>query len=206
VGCYAFFVTKRTVAQPAHHQHAVQFYENELSLFKTVAGFLGQGLVDEQPGIMIATATHRAAIMDRLKARLIDVDEAERSGTLVVLDATEVLSLFMVNGMPDAHKFDTHVGALVTNLLRDRPAHTMIRAYGEMVDVLWKDGKPDAAIRLEMLWNKLAAHHGFALLCGYAMGNFYKETVRFEEVCRQHAHIVAPEPAATPLPPHYHIQ
>jgi DcmR-like sensory protein len=199
-------VTRKKLEQPAHHQHAVQFYENELSLFKTVAGFLGQGLVDEQPGIMIATAPHRAAIVDRLKARLIDIDAAQRSGTLIVLDAAEALSLFMVNGMPDPVAFDTHIGTIVTDLLRGRPAHTMIRAYGEMVDVLWKDGKPDAAIRLEMLWNKLAAQHGFALLCGYAMGNFYKETVRFEEVCRQHAHIVAPEPAATPLPPHYDIQ
>ena len=47
-------------------------------------------------------------------------------------------------------------------------------AYGEMVDVLWKAGQDVAAIRLEMLWNKLAAMHDFALLCGYAMGNFYK--------------------------------
>ena len=61
-----------------------------------------------------------------------------------------------------------------------------------MVDVLWKEGKPEAAIRLEMLWNKLAQQHGFALLCGYSMGNFYKETKGFEAICREHTHVVAP--------------
>jgi hypothetical protein len=61
-----------------------------------------------------------------------------------------------------------------------------------MVDGLWKDGNPDAAIRLEMLWNKLAQRFGFALLCGYSMGNFYKETKGFESVCREHTHIIAP--------------
>jgi hypothetical protein len=79
----------------------------------------------------------------------------------------------------------------------------MIRAYGEMVDVLWKDGKPDAAIRLEMLWNRLAAKYGFALLCGYAMGSFYKQTKRFEDVCRQHAHIVPTRLATVPTTPSF---
>lgn len=191
---------------PAHHQHAVQFYENEVSLFKTVAGFLGQGLVDEQPGIMIVTAPHGLAILERLKSRLINVDEAQRSGELIVLDAHEALGLMMVDGMPDQRAFDDSIGSLVANLLEGRQENTMIRAYGEMVDVLWKAGKADAAIRLEIFWNTLAAQHGFALLCGYAMGNFYKETVRFEEVCRQHAHIIPPEPSAIPISPAYKIQ
>jgi hypothetical protein len=33
---------------------------------------------------------------------LIDVDRAQRLGTLVVLDAQHTLDRFMVNGMPDA--------------------------------------------------------------------------------------------------------
>jgi hypothetical protein len=190
----------------AHHQHAVQFYENETSLFKTVAGFLSQGLVDGQPAILIATEAHRAAILDHIKGRLIDVDKAQRTGDLIVFDADKTLALFMIDGGPDPQAFDTSVGGLIADTLKGRSKHTMIRAYGEMVDVLWKQGKGDAAIRLEMLWNKLAMKYGFALLCGYAMGNFYKETRRFEEVCRQHAHIVAPEVADTPSPPRYDIQ
>ena len=67
----------------------------------------------------------------------------------------------------------------------------IVRAYGEMVDVLWKQGREDAAIRLEILWNKLAHTYGFALLCGYSMGNFYKQAERFQEVCRQHTHVLS---------------
>jgi hypothetical protein len=189
----------------AHH-HAVQFYENETSLFKTVAGFLSQGLVDGQPAILIATEAHRVAILDHIKRRLIDVDQAQRTGDLTIFDADKTLALFMVDGAPDPHAFDASVGGLIADTLKGRSRHTLIRAYGEMVDVLWKQGKGDAAIRLEMLWNKLAMKYGFALLCGYAMGNFYKETRRFEEVCRQHTHIVAPEVADTPSQPRYEIQ
>jgi hypothetical protein len=174
------------------HHHAVQFYGDEESLFTTVAGFLSQGFVDGHPAIVIATPDHRAAILDRLRDRLIDVDKAQKMGSLIVLDAQQTLDLFMVHGMPDQHQFDESVGKLIGEVLGGREDKVLIRAYGEMVDVLWKRGMPDAAIRLEMLWNRLAQRYGFALLCGYSMGNFYKETKGFEAVCGQHTHIVAP--------------
>ena len=59
-----------------------------------------------------------------------------------------------------------------------------------MVDLLWQDGQQQAAIQLEMLWNQLAAREDFALLCGYAMGTFYK-TATLDAVRAQHTHIVA---------------
>ena len=174
------------------HHHAVQFYGDEESLFTTVSGFLSQGFVDGHPGILIGTPSHRAAILDHLRGRFIDVDTAQKSGNLIVLDAEETLDLVMVQGMPDQHRFDDTVGKLIGEVLDGREDKVLIRAYGEMVDVLWKQRKPDAAIRLEMLWNRLAQRYGFALLCGYAMGNFYKQTKGFEAVCGQHTHIVAP--------------
>jgi DcmR-like sensory protein len=175
------------------HHHAVKFYGDETSLFTTVSGFLAQGFVDSQPAIVIATPEHTAAILKHLAGRMIDVDQAQRMGDLVVLEARATLELFMENGLPNGHKFEESVGRLIANLVKDRPS-ALVRAYGEMVDVLWKDGLTKAAVRLEMLWNKLAQAHGFALLCGYAMGNFYKQTQRFEEVCREHTHILPAEP------------
>ena len=182
------------------HHHAVQFYGDDESLFTTVAGFLSQGFVDGHPAIIIATEDHRVAILDHLRGRLIDVDKAQQMGVLIVLDAHQTLDLFMVHGSPDQERFEASVGKLIAEVLDGREDRILIRAYGEMVDVLWKEGKPEAAIRLEMLWNKLAQRHGFALLCGYSMGNFYKETKGFEAICREHTHVVAPlaEPTVAP--------
>ena len=134
---------------------------------------------------------HRTSILDYLRGRLIDVDKAQQMGSLIVLDAHETLDLFMDHGMPDRERFEASVGQLIAEVLDGREDRVLIRAYGEMVDVLWKEGKCDAAIRLEMLWNRLAQRYGFALLCGYSMGNFYKETKGFEAICREHTHIVA---------------
>ena len=182
------------------HHHAVQFYGDDESLFTTVAVFLSQGFVDGHPAIIIATKDHRSAILEHLRGRLIDVDKAQQMGLLIVLDAQQTLDLFMVDGSPDQERFEASVGRLIAEVLEGRENRILIRAYGEMVDVLWKEGKPEAAIRLEMLWNKLAQQHGFALLCGYSMGNFYNETKGFEAICREHTHVVGPlaEPTAAP--------
>jgi hypothetical protein len=184
------------------HHHAVQFYGDDDSLFTTVAGFLCQGFVDGHPAIVIATEDHRSSILQHLRGRLIDVDQAQQMGSLIMLDAQQTLDLFMDRGMPDEGRFEASVGKLIADVLVGREDRILIRAYGEMVDVLWKQGRSDAAIRLEMLWNKLAQRHGFALLCGYSMGNFYKQTEGFEAICREHTHVVAPlaEPAMAVKP------
>jgi len=172
-----------------HHHHAVQFYGDETELFTTIGTFLSEGLVSGQPAIVIATPAHSVAIQDALRSHLIDVARARHLGDLVMLDAEETLGTFMHNGVPDQVLFQRHVGDLMQQTLRGR-ARTPVRAYGEMVDVLWRRGESDAAIRLEVLWNDLASTHSFSLLCGYAIGNFYKETSRFEEVCHQHTHVL----------------
>ncbi len=59
-----------------------------------------------------------------------------------------------------------------------------------MVDVLWQEHLTVAAIRLEVLWNQLAMTHDFSLLCGYAMGSFYKEA-GMRDICAQHSHVIA---------------
>jgi hypothetical protein len=171
------------------HHHAVQFYGNEQSLFTTVAGFLGEGLISGQPAIVIATESHRIAIVEHLCGRLIDCESARRSGSLLLLDAEDTLGQFMVGDAPDPDLFEQNVGRLIQQMVdgRGRP---LIRAYGEMVDVLWKQGRPEAAIKLEILWNKLAMKFRFALLCGYAMGNFYKQARHLDEVCAQHTQII----------------
>ena len=175
-----------------HDPHTVKFYRDEPSLFATVAGFLGQGLVDGQPALLIATAAHRVGILRELSARLIDVDRAMRTRELIVLDASDTLDLFMRGEAIDATAFESVMGAVLDGAVRGRTL-VVVRAFGEMVDVLWKQGRHDAAIRLEILWNALATRYNFALLCGYSMGHFFTQTGLFEEVCRQHSHVMPPD-------------
>ena len=180
------------------HHHAVQFYGDDATLFTTVAGFLSEGLVGGQPAVLIATNDHVAGILEQLEARFIDVEKARHIGDLVVLDADDTLATFMIDDHPDPVCFSRSIGNIITQALGGR-TRTTVRAYGEMVDVLWRRGKEDAAIRLEILWNELANTHSFALLCGYSMGGFFKETSRLSDVSAHHTHIIDPHPNQVPF-------
>ena len=157
----------------AGHLHAVKFYESPELLCDIVAEFLGEGLVEHHPALMIATPEHRVGILSALRARRLDVDRLQADRELLLLDDSDVLTSFMVDGMPDATPF-TAATACAIEVSRGRHDQTT-RAYGEMVDVLWKAEHDAAAIRVELLWNRLAATHEFSMLCGYAMGNFHKD-------------------------------
>jgi hypothetical protein len=179
----------RHVSNPSDRLHAVKFYDTSASLCRTVAEFIGAGLAIGQPALLIATAEHSPAILSQLDSRGLNTTRLQGQGLLVVLDAAETLALFMSDGMPHPGRFsDVAVNALAQ--LWDGRRDCTIRAYGEMVDVLWKQGQDVAAIRLEMLWNKLALTNDFSLLCGYSMGNFYKDTGRCA-IHHQHTHVIS---------------
>ena len=173
----------------ARPYHAVRFYENEKSLARIVGEFLAEGLAAGEPAIVVATSVQRAAIVRDLVVRGVDIMSLKQSGDLVLLDAREMLASFMTNDELDATAFDEGMRAVIERACRGRTNCT-VRIYGQMVDVLWQEGKRDMAIRLEMLWNELANRQLFALLCGYAMGNFYKDA-HFEDVCGQHTHVLS---------------
>ena len=171
------------------HFHAVQFYEDDSSLITLVAKFLAEGFQQAQPAVVIATTEHRTAIEEALAARQLDVKRMKKLGDLLVLDAHEVLNTIIADGMPHPRLFNHIIGTVFEQIARMHPDRP-IRAYGEMVNVLWKDGMSAAAIRLETLWNELAKSHNFKLLCGYSMGNFYKDAA-VGEITRQHSHLLA---------------
>ena len=176
-----------TKSTHAHGYHAVRFYESERSLAVIVAEFLNEGFADWHPGLVVATPATRAALVLELCAGSLDVVELQRSGRLVLLDAGELLDLFMIDEQPDPTRFNTVMGETIARACGGR-TDCKLRIFGQMVDVLWRDGQQDAAIHLEMLWNQLAHRQAFSLLCGYAMGNFYKDS-NFEDICGQHSHV-----------------
>src|SRR4029079_1541760 len=122
------------------------------------------------PAIVIATPDHRTLIGAELKRLELDVARLEADGDLQILDAAGLLNQFMVGLEPDPVAFHETVNALIDRACKGRRP-CPVRAYGEMVDVLWKRANPTGAIKLEMLWNQVATHAQFSLLCGYAVGN-----------------------------------
>lgn len=106
---------------------------------------------------------------------------------LVYFDAAELLSGFMVEGWPNEARFISTIGGIIEQVASKGP----VRIYGEMVAVLWAEGKTRASLRLEELWNELAKQYTFSLLCGYPMSGFpdQKENLSFLQVCHTHTDV-----------------
>jgi CheY-like chemotaxis protein len=167
--------------------HAVCFYDDAQSLSRTVAGFIGEGLIAGDVAIVIATPTHGAAIHEQLTA--IDVNPRKRigQGELLILDAQEVMNSFMVGSLPDAGRFHDTIRPIMDGVAGRR--HLPVRAYGEMLDLLWMDGQEAAAVSLEVLWNQLIAPGKCSLICGYS-SEHVGSGAAFEAICHQHSHVV----------------
>jgi PAS domain S-box-containing protein len=187
-------MTTDTHWQGGQAHHFVQFYDGDDYLAETVSTFLADGLMSGEPVIVIATEQHREAFAAGLKARGWNAAQMRETGEIIFADARDTLSIFMSGQTVNEGLFKTTIESILRKAAGG-VSNRRLRAYGEMVDLLWRDGNPDAAIRVEELWNELARQHNFALLCAYPMGNFFKEahTHLFEEICERHGVVLPAE-------------
>jgi hypothetical protein len=178
--------------------HDVQFYESDAFLFGSVADYLATGVRLGQPIVVIATAAHRAGYREALRARGAHPDDLTEGRDVAWLDARETLSAFMEGSQPNAELFDLTVGRVFETLRRNR-RYVMIRAHGEMVDILWREGKANAALAVEQMWNDLATRHSFSLLCTYSRQTLATATQAdgVERICGCHGRVLPSEVSAT---------
>jgi len=174
--------------------HDVQFYRTEQYLTQAAVDFLAKGISAGQPIIVIATEAHRNAFSTGLRAIGLDPDEMLSGRIAIWLDARETLDSFMEAGMPSPELFGATVGSVFEKVL-DKRHYLVVRAYGEMVDLLWKDGNTNGALLLEQLWNDLGRKYKYSLLCGYSLDNFLHETglEAFRRVCGHHTNALPVE-------------
>jgi hypothetical protein len=144
----------------------VQLYGNDDRLLsQNVGRFLSEGLKRGDGLLVIATPEHRTSLTRYLRSEG-GYSRAVLEGRLVFLDARMTLDRFMVDGVPDPDLFRTVLGDSLHGV-RMRAGHSGVRAYGEMVGLLWKAGEVEAAARLEELWNGLLAGSDVSLFCAY---------------------------------------
>jgi signal transduction histidine kinase len=171
------------------YDHAVQFYEHDEYLAGLVADFASQGLAARQPVILIISAEHDTPIREQLALRGVGLSKELASGRLCILDARSTLAKFMDDGMPSPERFRKSVGRVIQRMAEGVPGG--VRAYGEMVDLLWREGNGVGALRLEELWNELAETLNFSLLCAYSIKSFHEADhgAALEAICSTHSHV-----------------
>lgn len=167
-------------------EHALHLYEEESTLATQVASFLEPAFAQEQAVIAIATRQHLAAVEQRMRTIGHDVDALRGMGRYVSVDAEQLLPRLLKDGLPSAQAFQHLVAARVGDL---SARYGGVRAFGELVQLLWREGKPAAALRLEDLWNELLGYHPLSLICGYRVRTIGgTEGPLVDEIVRRHWH------------------
>jgi MEDS: MEthanogen/methylotroph, DcmR Sensory domain len=168
--------------------HVVQIYENDSVFLDALAGFVGGGIKAGDCVIVIATGGHLKALHNRLSDYSVRVDTLIADDRYIPLDAEETLSHFMVDGWPDKELFIRTVSSLIS---RGRCRQRRIRAFGEMVAILWAQGLNGATVHLEYLWNKFCEQQEFCLFCAYPKTGFTQDiNASIRNICSCHTKMI----------------
>jgi len=95
----------------------------------------------------------------------------------------------LVNGWPDETAFNQTISSVLTRARGKNNRN--IRAFGEMVAILWAQGNIGATVNLEHLWNKFAAKESFCLFCAYPKVGFTEPlSDSIDHICSAHSKMI----------------
>ena len=158
------------------YSHVVQFYSEDRFRLDELTNFIGTALAARQSAVVIATQGHEESLSQKLKNQGLDLASAIAEGRYIALETAETLSKFMADGIPDPVRFSEVIGAVIARAAAAaQDENHRVVAFGEMVALLWAEGKPEAAVQVEKLWNQMARTYSFSLRCAYPMQGFYRE-------------------------------
>jgi len=172
------------------NRHFAQLHRDPQALTDAVTLYLETGLRRGNGVVVIATPVHTDLFLSRLREDGLDPSTFLKSGQLELHDAELALRTFMRNDTPDWEDFRRSIGSIFERVRAFGRGTT--RAYGEMVNVLWQEGKQESAIRLEEYWNELARLYPFSLFCSYMLDVHHDQAYNgpLEAIGRTHSDIL----------------
>lgn len=173
--------------------HAVQFFSgDEASFLHHLGRYITEGLDAGEPVVVMTDDGRRDrlfAALDRLGS---DPDIGKEDGRLVVLNAEQVLAKIFLDGRIDPERFHAVIGRMMREVV-SRSRSRRVRAYGDLVNLLWNAGRMAAALELERCWNDLQSQLPFDLYCGYHIDIFGDDfhPGRIDPLLCQHSDVIS---------------
>jgi CheY-like chemotaxis protein len=172
------------------HCHEVAFYGDDESFLIRCTRFIAAARANGDAVITIMTPSHRNSLRQKLESEGRDVAEAMKQGRYLDLEPSDMLSTFLVNDQPDADRFIKAAGDFIATALKAATGkHARVVVCGECPALLHAEGKAEAAVEMEQLWNEIAYMYNVDSLCGYPIERFRSEEQRpiFQRICAEHS-------------------
>lgn len=185
-------VWQDVLTNPVAGSHIVQICQNKAFQVEVVTHYIREGLLNGEAAIIIAKPALRKAVIAKMDALGLDVHALRSQGQIKFFDAEFLLSGFLIDGVLEEQIFQEFIGFPIQVAQLE---FGKVRIFGEMVDVLWKEGQHDTALQLEDLWNNLSKKQEFSLLCTYSLDSFNPNTYDdcLERICNRYTHLIPME-------------
>lgn len=153
--------------------HDVVFYSNQSSFLETLSQFLGSALKAGDATVVTVANSKRDSLIHRLEGMGLNVSALIEEGQYIPLDPTQLLSAFMVEGLPDRNRFQRIAGDIIQMATKAlKREHNRVVICGECAPLLWSQGDAEAALSLEKLWNEIAQLNAIHILCAHPLVSF----------------------------------
>ncbi|HEY0798338.1 MAG TPA: MEDS domain-containing protein [Candidatus Baltobacteraceae bacterium] len=177
--------------------HLVQLFgADRQPLISRLSTYFAEGLRNGD-GLLIVSGR---SLFDALLPGLVQVQHGRAAEgslwrSLRFIDAHELLERISIADEPDWDAFESAVTSELEKLARACGCKR-VRVYGEMVGLLWTQGRRASALQLENFWNRLLEWSDFDLYCGYPIDIFSADFAlgAVDGVFCAHTHLVSSAP------------
>ncbi len=182
--------------------HGIHFYAGDDFLLDSLIRFVRTALEAGDSCLILATEAHKKGLAERLKTRGVDTERAAKKGRYVTVDGYQVLAQLIVDGKLSKARFEAFIREVVLPLKAAAVSKMKrVAVGGEIVALLWAEGKEEAAIELERFWNIVAAQGSYYLRCFYPIASFSdpRQNELFLKLCAEHASFIPHQSHSDPI-------
>jgi DNA-binding NarL/FixJ family response regulator len=174
----------------AARYHKAGFYLDEHQFLDDLTLYIGTALKSGNSAFVVAAESHRDDLLPKLQAFGLDMDAVTDQGRYIALDASVVVSSFMLDGKPDREKFLKAFDDVIPTLERAAMGkQPRVAFFGEGTHLLWTQGNVEAAISVERFCNHLIKRYDMDILCPFLLehvpGGMDDRTYR--RICAEHS-------------------
>jgi hypothetical protein len=170
--------------------HAIALCGDGTFRERAIARFVNESVAVGDGVLVITTPPCWDAVRAVLEAGGVDVAGALAASRVIVLDATAMLDRILDSGSLCADVLEREVKPALVRL-RAASGSEVVRAFGDVANLLWARGEHGLALAIERAWHELLGREQVTLLCAYDADPLdpSHDAAALLSLCRSHGHV-----------------